>query len=886
MPAKTKTSKRQLTTDDFKRISWRSIGPAIMGGRVSCLCFEPGNAKTFYVGYATGGLWKTTNLGITFAPIFDDKETASIGAVACCDAPLNWPGWTPEEKKLAKTEKAAKAKGKIVWVGTGEGNGRNSSSWGHGVYRSTDSGSTFEFCGLAETHDIPSLAVDPRDPDTCYIAALGRLWGPNPERGVYKTTDGGKTWSHVLKLADHGCCEVHVDPKNPETVYAAMYKRRRAAHSFSGGSKEGGIFRSQDGGKTWKKLTKGLPKVTGRIGMDVFESNPQVLYAVVESNEGGGADIRDDRSRVGGVFRSEDGGDSWVRQSVRTPRAFYFSRIYVDPVDDQRVYLPGWYIELSEDGGKTFRQGVGEKIHVDQHALIINPADPKHLVAGNDGGVYQSFDGGEKWQFLDTMAVGQFYNIAVDMSEPYRVAGGLQDNGTWVGPSASFFESGKERDGTPNTALTNRDWKFVLWGDGFHAAFDPTDPNTIYAEWQGGNLTRVDYKNVKQVDIAPRPQEGRRRFRFNWNSPFFVSHHDPKRLYLGGNYVFRLDDRGAKWEQISGDLTTADVAKIESVGSVAETHCTVVTLAESPLSEGTLWAGSDDGLVHVTTDDGKKWTAVTPKGVNGLYVSRIEAGHMSPKTAYVTVDGHRSNDFKPRLFVTDDLGKTWTEITGNLPPGHPAKVIREDLRNPNVLYVGTEQGIFVTLDRGKKWVKLNGKSLPTVPVDDIVQHPRDLDLIIGTHGRSIYILDDASFFGEASPEVLDAEFHLFPIRPARPKRFLSNGGFWTDQIFRAVNPPMGATIHYWIREFTGDDVKFSIKDSKGKEVAKLDGTNAPGFNRVVWDLLRFEWMRLNDKGEELGEPVFAPPGEYKVEASYGKRKASQPLQVLEVLLPG
>lgn len=877
-----KPAPRALRLDDLKRLPWRSIGPAIMGGRVADLCFAPSDPKTFYVGYATGGVWKTTNLGTTFKPIFDDQITSSIGAVVVCDAPANWSGWKQEETKgKSKKEIATAGKGKIVWVGTGEGNGRNSSSWGNGVYRSTDAGATWEHLGLEDSHDIPRMAVDPRDPDVCYVAALGHLWGPNETRGLYKTADGGKTWKPILKIdEDTGCCDVLIDPNDPDTVYAAMYARRRTAHSFRSGGPNGGIYRSKDGGAKWQKLTKGLPKSTGRIGLDLCRSKPNVVYAIVESEEGGSAGIRDDRSKAGGVFRSEDGGDTWTRQSVRSPRAFYFSKVRVDPNDDQRVYMIGWVNEVSDDGGKTFRGGIGVKIHVDYHAMIIDPTDTDHLVVGTDGGVYQSFDRGETWTFINTMATGQFYNVTADDSDPYRVMGGLQDNGTWLGKSATDMESGSSSDGTINTGLTNADWRVVMWGDGFHSAFDPTDPNTIYAEWQGGNLVRVDLATGKKKFIAPVPREGAARFRFNWNTPFFVSPHDPTVLYMGGNTAFRLLDRGDRWEQISGELTTNDVAKIETQGSSAETHCTLVSLAESPQAAGILWAGSDDGLIHVTRDGGKSWKNVTPAFVNGLYIAKIEPSHHEVGRAYVAIDGHRSDDMNPHVAMTDDFGATWKDITADLPKGASAKCVREDLVNPDVLYVGTENAVHISIDRGKSWLKLNGKALPTTPVDDIMIHPRERDLILGTHGRSIWILDDASMLSQLTPQVLAAELHLFDPMPAKPRRFLTYGGLWSDQIFRAANPPMGARISYWIAEFEAEDVEIRIENEKGLEVVKLTGPNTPGLNRVVWDCQPKEEQRVCNQGEEPETLFFVPAGQYKVTLSRGKSKVTTTLTVL------
>ncbi|HXU10494.1 MAG TPA: hypothetical protein VN898_00885, partial [Candidatus Binatia bacterium] len=473
---------RALTADDLKGLSFRSIGPANMGGRVAALAYVPGSRTSFYVGFGIGGVFKTENLGVTFSPVFDDQPNLSIGAIAVADAPETWPGWAEEEKAdaarktgtaapaggaaakpgAAEKSRAERGKGKVVWVGPGEGNGRNSSSWGNGVYRSTDAGGTWTHVGLEETRDIPRLAVDPRNPDVLYVAALGRLWGPNPERGVYKTGDGGKTWRQVLKVdANTGACDVVIDPQHPDTVYAGMYSRRRTPWSFSGVGETGGIFRSDDGGQTWKKKTNGLPPRTGRIGFAVYPKNPGIVYAVVESDFGGaGRSVMDNYSISGGLFRSDDRGETWKRTSPINFRPFYFSRVAVDPENDQRVYLPGWDLAISDDGGKTFRRSGSAKVHVDFHAIAVNPLDPGQILVGNDGGVYISHDKADSWDYLNNIAAGQFYRVAVDSSDPYRVAGGLQDNGTWMGPSETLFKTEAFDPGEDALAdgIINDDW--------------------------------------------------------------------------------------------------------------------------------------------------------------------------------------------------------------------------------------------------------------------------------------------------------------------------------------------------------------------------------------------------------------------------------------------
>lgn len=900
---------RTLRADDLTGLPWRSIGPANMGGRVAAIALAPGDAKTFYVGFATGGLWKTTNAGTTFAPIFDEEATASIGSIAVADAPADWRGWKDEasasdaekstaakpaakkdERKSAQKSEtkdahgddkddAKKGRGKIVWVGTGEGNGRNSSSWGRGVYRSTDSGGTFTQVGLADAHDIPALAVDPRDPDVCYAAALGHLWGPNDERGVFKTTDGGKTWQSVLKIdADTGACDVVVDPKNSATVYAAMYMRRRTAYSYMSGGPQGGIYRSDDAGATWKKLAAGLPAQTGRIGLALFAKDPKIVYAVVESDLGGRlADSFEDKSRAGGLFRSDDRGESWTRVNPYAPRAFYFSRVRVDPENAERVYVLGWQIWISDDGGQHLRAGGARKPHVDYHAMAIDPADPEHLIAGNDGGLYISHDGAKTWDFQDHVAVGEFYNLAVDSSDPYRIAGGLQDNGTWVGPSSNLLEVEPMEGGPSPGGILNDHWQMVGGGDGFHVAFDPTDRNVMYVESQGGHISRVHLDTGVRKIIMPSPKEGQRRFRFNWNTPFFVSPHvkpgEPTVLYMGGNYVFRLLDGGDRWERISGDLSQAIVDRVDTIGSDAETHGTVVSLAESPLARGQLWAGTDDGRVHVTADDGKTWSDVTPPQVRGHYVSRIEPSHHDASTVYAAIDGHRSDVMTANVVATNDAGKTWRSIVGDLPADAPVKVIREDPRNAKVLYAGTETSAFVTIDGGEHWVRLNGKSLPTVSVDDILVHPREHDLVAGTHGRSIYVLDDAAPIAALTPEVMSKPLHLFETPPATPRLALPIGGIWTDRVFIGANAPLGARITYWISEYSTDDVKITVTDANGVLVRDISGTNRPGFNRVVWDLEREAYDRLPDLDKDVGQKQFVPPGEYDIKVTRGKESA-------------
>ncbi|HEV8122223.1 MAG TPA: hypothetical protein VGQ67_14600 [Candidatus Polarisedimenticolia bacterium] len=872
---KPESSARPLTADDFKGLSFRSIGPSNMGGRASAIALVPGSRTSFYAGFGTGGVFKTENLGVTFTPVFDDQPNLSIGALAVADAPADWPGWAEEDKTASEKEKSKdrveRGRGRIVWVGTGEGNGRNSSSWGNGVYRSTDGGSSFKHLGLEETHDIPRIALDPRHPDVAYVAALGHLWGANPERGVFKTTDGGATWKQVLKIdADTGACDVVVDPKAPETVYAGMYARRRTPWSFTGNSDKGGIFRSTNGGGTWTKLTQGLPPRTGRIGLSLFAKNPRILYAVVESDYGGtGKDSFDNYSKSGGLFRSEDGGDHFTRVSPVLFRPFYFSRVAVDPENDQRVYMPGWDLAISDDGGKTFRKSGSPKVHVDFHAIVVNPLDPNQIIVGNDGGLYLSHDRAKNWDYLNTIAVGQFYRIALDDSDPYRVAGGLQDNGSWMGPSETLWESEDEGGGdTKDDGITSSDWISIFGSDGFTVQFDPTDRNLVYATGQGASIGRIRLDNNVRTAIAPAPGEGQERIRYNWNAPYFVSPHDPSVLYLGGNKVFKLADRGDHWFAISPDLSKSDAVKTSTVGSAAETYGTVVSLAESPMVKGMLWAGTDDGRVHVTKNDGGAWADVTPKEAGGLYVSRIFPSQHQQDTAYVAVDGHRSDDFRTLLFMTEDAGKSWKSLAGDLPPKEPVEVVIEARLNKETLYAGTQFGLYVTVDRGGHWVRINGKSLPPAPIGDLQIHPRERDLVVATHGRSIYVLDDVTPIAQLTPEVRDKRLYLFEPMPATPRLYAGRNYGGGAGIFRAPNPPMGAAITYWLRDGNPDGVKLRISDASGATLRELSGPGRPGLNRVTWDLQADAKDRIASvDSNRLGQTQFVPAGDYTVSAS-------------------
>lgn len=853
----TPTTAPLIAPGGLKALKAREVGPAVMGGRISDIALDPSDPRTFYVALATGGLMKTSDEGASFKAVFEHEAVASTGAVA-----------------------VAPSSAKVVWLGTGEANDRNSSGWGNGVYRSTDGGATWSQAGLTGSKAIARLVVHPSDPETAWAAAMGDLWMPSAERGLYKTTDGGRTWKAVLvapaPYGDRvGAGDVAIDPSNPQVLYAALYARRRTPWSFTAGpgatdGKDlGGIFKSTDGGATWRKLAGGLPGGTGRIGLAVHAKDPKIVYAIVQSDEAGTSGIDDVRSRRGGVFRSEDGGETWTRTSPLDPRPFYFSQIRVDPANDKRVYVLGFALHVSDDGGRSFREDLFEKVHPDTHALAVDPRDPKRLLLGTDGGLYRSYKAGEGWEHLSRMAAGEFYRINVDGGTPYRICGGLQDNMNWVGPSRTQTKDG----------IVNADWISMGGGDGFYCVFDARDPQVVYSESQAGSLQRMDLRSGQVKELRPEPAEGSTAFRYHWNSPLVGSRHDPDVLYLAGNRVFELRARGEQWRAISPDLSASDPTRTTTVGSGAETFGVVYALAESPLTKGLLWAGTDDGKLWVTENGGSSWndlSASVPPPARGQWVSRIEPGHADAKVAYLAVDAHRAGDYRPLLFRTADLGRTWQSIVADLPADGPVKVVREDPANPQVLYAGTEFGLFVSVDRGAHWATLGG--LPTAAVDDILVHARDHDLIAATHGRSLYILDDAAPLAQITAQVVAKDAHVFAPRAAVAVYRLPGFADWagTTGVYRGANPPEGAILSYWIKEDTGEPVKIAIQGPGERPVANLTGSSRAGINRVTWDLMPTKDVLTEYGGEGK---KFVPAGEYKVALTYGKAKSEQTLKV-------
>jgi photosystem II stability/assembly factor-like uncharacterized protein len=834
----------------LKPLKFREIGPATMGGRIDDFAVVESNPDIIYVGSASGGIFKTVNGGTTWEPVFDDQSVSTIGDVT-----------------------VAPSDPSIVWVGTGEANNRQSSSWGDGVYKSTDAGKTWQHLGLRESRHIGRIVIHPTDPNTVYVAALGSLWGPSKERGLYKTTDGGKTWSNVLFVnEDTGITDVAMDPYSPGTLIAAAYQRRRTPFGYNGSGPGSGLYKTTDGGATWKKLEKGLPwdttpKTTtppaggaafggggggegpattpaapaaekldpeaineiGRIGVDFYRRDSNIVYALVEH-------------AAGGIFRSDDKGETWTKMSDTDPRGSYYSQVRIDPNNDQRLWVHGANMFISEDGGKTFRQNQGQRIHGDFHAMWIDPHDSNHMITGSDGGIYMSRDRGKNWDFVNTIPLGQFYEIGLDMAKPYHMCGGLQDNNVWCGPSATFDTRG----------IANSDWFTVGGGDGFYAQIDPTDPNLVYTESQDGNVLRRDLRTHESRSIRP-PAPENEHYRFQWNSPIVISSYDPKTIYYGGNYLFVSHDRGDGWTRLGPDLTTGqDRGKLTILGKTPDKYTMsrndgvehwpcITTVSESPINKDLLWAGTDDGNLQITRDGGKSWKNVVErvKGVpKGTYVSRVLASRYAEGTAYATFDGHRANDFGIYVYKTTDFGETWTPIKNGLPDDTGiVHVIREHHRNPRLLFVGTERGLFVSPDQGSRWTRL-GLNLPTVPVDDIAIHPRENDLVLATHGRSIWILDDMTPLEQWSDSIAAEDLHLFDLRAATEWRIANRGGNTGAKVFFGPNPPNGALIHYYLKSKPGEKerVRITVTDKDGKLVRELDGTKDVGVNQVVWNL--------------------------------------------------
>jgi len=801
-------------------LEWRSIGPAAMGGRVSGIEGVPGNPRLLYAAMGSGGLFKTTNGGVTWQAVFERPDTISIGDVAI----------DPKRPD-------------IVWVGTGEANVRNSVSIGGGMYYSADGGQRWEHRGLEQTMTISRVALDPRDSQRVFVAAVGHPFGPNPERGVFFSPDAGRTWQKLLYIDPQtGASDLDIDPSNPDVVFAGMWQFDRKPWRYDSGGTSGGLYKSSDGGKTWRKITSGLPALLGRIGVKVAPSNPKIVYLVAESKEGA-------------LFRSDDGGESFTvvnNDRGLTTRGYYYCDLRVDPKDENRVYVLEGALMLSTDGGKAFSR-IGGSVHGDLQALWIDPLDPARIWQGSDGGLASSWDAGKTWQHVSNISLGQFYHVYADRRKPfYFVSGGTQDNGTWMGPSQTREPAG----------IMNDEWRMVSPIVGFNTLSETEDPDVIISQTPGGALLRTDMRNRDQQSIGPQVRSNngagiaRMKYRFAWDAPLVRSVYGRDTFYYGGNVIFQSSDKGATWEPISHDLTNADPEKWKPSGgpiftdnSSSEVYGAVTHISESSVTRGVLWAGTDDGNLQVTTNGGGQWVNVISnfKGVPAHSpVSALEASHRNGNVVYAAFDRHMFDDMRPYLFRSTDGGKTWTKIIQGLPDNGFIWVVREDLKNPDVLYLGTEVGAFLSLDRGEHWVRFNLKNLPNVAVRDIFLQPDRNDVLLATHGRGLYILDDATPVQEVARL---RSVTLLPIRPAFRYAVRATRAGGGDSEFAAPNPPYGATLDYYLPS-KADEVRVDVQDASGKVIRSIaipEWERGRGLHRTVWDL-RTNPPAANDAG--------------------------------------
>ncbi len=877
----------QPTSETLRGLEFRNIGPANMSGRFVDLAVVESDPYVFYAASATGGVWKTVNNGVTFEPVFEREGTHSVGDIAVHQK-------NPE----------------IVWVGTGERANRQSSSWGDGVYKSTDGGKTWTNMGLAESRHIGRIALHPDDPEIVYVAAMGHLWGDNPERGLYHSTDGGRSWEKVFYVDERtGVADVAIDPSNPEILYAAAYQRQRKAYGFHGGGPGSGLYKSTDGGDSWRELRKGLPEGDyGRIGISIYRRDPRIVYASVEQGLRYTASISYEE-RKAGLYRSEDRGESWIFMSDWNPRPMYASQPLVDPNDDQRIYMENSF-SYSTDGGKTFTVP-RQSVHSDDRFLWVDPRDSRHLIKASDGALAISYDQAETWLFVASLPVSQYYRVSVDMARPFRVYGGLQDNGSWVGPSATYRSEG----------ILNEDWTRLGGGDGFLNLVDPGRPDTVYVESQYLGLTRVHLPTLDTRTILPgndrgfianrrnwevwgtdepEPLLGNTRPYANWDAPLLISPHDSEVLYAGTDRLWRSTDQGYSWTSL-GRLT-GDVKRYELpiMGSLPDASTpslddgipywpTLTAIAESYFQQGLLYVGTDDGRLAVSRNGGGDWTDLQqrlPGFPEGAWIAGIEASRFEENTVYVAVNHYRDDDYGNYLYRSGDAGESWTSIAGGLPAGRVVRTVREDPRNPSVLYAGCELGLFVSPDRGGRWIELKN-NLPTVAVNDLVVHPRDNDLVLGTHGRGVWILDNVNALQELTDEVLSRPAHLFSVEPAEMIRYRRTKAQAGDMVFEGENPPAGAIIDYYLRE-PSEEVRLSVHDATGERVADLKAQGEAGINRVVWNL---RYPRLSDPaGEEpdrYGRPRRGPegpwvaPGLYRIRLELGGEASEQPVEVRE-----
>lgn len=877
------TSADPLSSASLNNFKFRSIGPALTSGRISDLAVNPDNHKEFYVAAAAGGVWKTSNGGVTFNPIFDRQGSYSIGCLAMDPNNHN-----------------------VIWVGTGENNNQRSVSYGDGLYKSIDGGDSWDKVGLEKSEHIGMVTIDPRNSDVVYVAAYGPLWSAGGDRGIYKTTDGGKSWELILEVGEHtGFNEIHMDPRNPDVLYATSHQRRRRQWTYLGGGPESGIYKSTNAGQTWNKINKGLPSGDkGRIGMAISPVNPEKIYAVVEAQRG-----------QGGFYRSMNRGASWEKMSDAVSSGNYYQELVADPVNEDRVYIMNTFTLVTDDGGKTFRNRGEKSKHYDNHCLWIDPQDNNHCIEGTDGGVYETFDN-ENWRMFTNLPVTQFYKVSVDNDLPfYNVMGGTQDNYSLVGPSRTLSDHG----------IVSSDWIVTVTGDGFESVVDPLDPNIVYAQSQYGNLQRFDKRSGEMVNIVPKPRKGEKEYNWNWDSPVLISPHDNKTIYFAANKLFKSTNRGDSWEVISDDLDRnidrnlwAVMGRVWPMDAVAKNGSTsrygaVVSLDESRLQAGLLYAGTDDGQISITEDDGKNWRKVNrfPGVPEYTYVYDLIADKHDVNVAYAAFNNHKSGDFTPYVYKSVDMGATWTNISGNLPEGAVYALCQDHVKK-DLLFAGTEYGVFVTLNGGKDWKRLNA-GLPTINVRDMAIQERENDLVLATFGRGFYVLDNYAPLRELSEETLSKDGYLFAVKDAlmyktwRPLGGLGTKekGFQGQDFFSVANPEMGAKFTYWVKdgvstlrserskrekeafkkgnpipyptpeEFKAEQEEqpaylvFMITDSEGLQVRELRTPLRKGLNEIVWDMTYPAELSVTerDASQTRGLPssnVFVLPGEYGV----------------------
>lgn len=886
-----------LRAEDLGGLRLRTIGPANMSGRVVDMDVVESNPFVMYVASATGGVWRTEDNGVTWQPVFEREAVHSVGDIAIFQP-------NPE----------------ILWVGTGERANRQSVSWGDGVYKSTDAGRTWTNVGLRQSRHIGRIVVHPKNADIVYVAAQGSVWGPGGDRGLYKTTDGGKTWARVLHVdEDTGVTDVAMDWSDPETIYAASYQRRRSAFGFNGGGPGSALWKSTNGGATWARLAgRGLPDGEyGRIGIAVYRKDPRVVYASIEQGTRYNASTAYIEPKAG-LYRSNDKGATWRFMSSWNPRPMYASQPTIDPNDDRRIYMMNAY-SYSDNAGETFTTP-RQSLHGDDRFVWVNPKDSRHVVKLDDGGIGISYDRGLKFLYVTSLPVSQYYRVALDNAQPYNVYGGLQDNGCWVGPSASWTTNG----------ILNEHWSRLCGGDGFFAVPDPDDPRIVFSSSQFLGLQRNDTRSFQAQSIRPGDPTGHIGGRRNWNTwgrnvpdevlgnamhpanwdaPVLMSPHDRATIYAGGQHLFRTRDRGTTWEDL-GDMTTGvDRATLPLMGRLPDERTLsiddgvpyypgITAIAESPRRKGVLYVGTDDGRLRVSMDEGRTFEdqqGRLPGLPKSSWIAGIEASRHADGTAYVAVDNHRSNDFTNYVFKTTDFGRTWASITGDLPAERVARTIREDTRNPNLLYLGTEIGLFISVNGGGNWVELKN-NMPTLPFNDLAIHPRDNDLVLASHGRGIWILDQLTALQGLTPQVLSSDAHIFAIDPAHQIRYTNVKAHTGDMLFRGENPPNGAIVDYWLgpqvvamAEARGfGAVELTVHDAGGDLVQRLQPVARPGINRIVWNL-RHENLPVRAGGfgnddERPGPATPGPlvkPGTYRVRLAVNGRTLEQPVEVRE-----